>query len=158
MVNKCVFNCLLKDSMVEVVLLLGRLFQAAGPVTLKARSPKFVFCNVMLSNPCKGDADLNAARFSPTTTEVYSSVRYSGGMSWSALKALDRLEIRMLDSTSDSPKSSDRFNNSETKIRSHETCLASRFHGFECCIQGGGCLTIYTSINLLLYLRNPASD
>ena len=83
MVNKCVINCLLKDSMVEVVLMLvGKLFQAAGLVTLKARSPKFVF-NVrlgMFSNPFRVDADLNTAHFSPTTTGVHSSVRYSGAM------------------------------------------------------------------------------
>ena len=60
MVNKCVFNCLLKDSMVEVVLVLaGRLFQAACPAALKARSPKVVFGVRlgMLSNPTKIDAD-----------------------------------------------------------------------------------------------------
>ena len=39
----------------------------------------------------------------------------------------DRLEIQMSDSTSDSPKSSDRFDNSETKIRNHETCLEASF-------------------------------
>ena len=72
--------CLLKDSMVEVVLMfVGRLFQAEGPTTLKARSPKFVFGVRlgMFSNPCKVDADINAARFSPTTTGVHSLVRYS---------------------------------------------------------------------------------
>ena len=55
MVNKCVFNCLLKDSMVEVILMLvSRLFQAADRATLKARSPKFVFGVRlgMFSNPC----------------------------------------------------------------------------------------------------------
>ena len=89
MVNKCVFNCLLKDSIVEVVLMLvGRLFQATSPATLKARSPEFVFGVRlgMFSNPCKVDADLNAARFSQTMTEVHSSVRYSGAMPWNALK------------------------------------------------------------------------
>ena len=83
MVNKCDFNCLLKDSMVEVVLMLvGRLFQAAGPATLKSPSLKFVsgFCLRMFSNPCGVDADLNTARFSPTMAEVHSSVRYSGAM------------------------------------------------------------------------------
>ena len=35
----------------------------------------------------------------------------------------DRLEIRISDSTSDSPKPSDRFDNFETKIRNCETCL-----------------------------------
>ena len=33
----------------------------------------------------------------------------------------------MSDSTSDSPKPSDRFDNSETKIQNRETCLESRF-------------------------------
>ena len=35
----------------------------------------------------------------------------------------DRLEIRMSDSTSDSPKPGDRLDNYETKIRNRETCL-----------------------------------
>ena len=72
-------NYLLKDSMVKVVLMLvGRLFQATGPATLKARSPKFVF-HVrfgMFSNPCKIYADLNAVRFSPMATGMHSLVRY----------------------------------------------------------------------------------
>ena len=91
MVNKCVLNCLLKDSMVEVVLMLiGRLFQAAGPATLKARSPKFVFSIRfgMFSNPCRVDADTNAARFSPTTAGVHSSFGFSGAMLWSAVKTV----------------------------------------------------------------------
>ena len=64
--------------MVEVALMLvGRLFQATGPATLKARSPKFVFSVRlgMFSNPCRVDADLNIARFSPTTAGVHSSVK-----------------------------------------------------------------------------------
>ena len=81
MVNKCGFNnYLLKDSMFEVVLMLvSRLFQAAGPATLTAQS-SFVFSVRlrMFSNPCNVDADLNAARFSPTATRVHRSVRYSG--------------------------------------------------------------------------------
>ena len=91
MVNKCVSNCLLKDSVVEVVLMLvGRLFQVAGPTTLKARWPKFVFGVRlgMFSNPCKADADLNAARFSSRATGVHSSIRYSGAMPWSAMKTV----------------------------------------------------------------------
>ena len=39
----------------------------------------------------------------------------------------DRLEIQMSHSTSDSPKPSDRFDNSETKIRNRETCLQGGF-------------------------------
>ena len=39
----------------------------------------------------------------------------------------DRLEIRMSDSTSDSPKPSDRSDNSETKIRNREDCLEAGF-------------------------------
>ena len=39
----------------------------------------------------------------------------------------DRLEIRMLNSTSDSPKLCDRFDNSETKTRNRETCLDAGF-------------------------------
>ena len=76
MVNKCVFNCLLKDSMVEVVLMLvDRLLRAAGPATLEERSPKFVFSIHlgMFSKPCKVDDDLNAARSSPTTIGGHSS-------------------------------------------------------------------------------------
>ena len=91
MVNKYVFNCLLKDSIVEVILMLvGRLFQATGPATLKARSPKFVFSIRlgMFSNPCRVDADLNTPRFSLTTAGVHSSVRYSGAMPWSVLKTV----------------------------------------------------------------------
>ena len=91
MVNKCIFNCLLKDSMVEFVLMLVvRLFKAAGHATLKAPSPKFVVGVRlgMFSNPCKVDANLNAARFSLTTTGVHSSVTYSGAMPWSALKTV----------------------------------------------------------------------
>ena len=75
--------------MVEVVLMLVcRLFQATGPATLKARSPKFVFSVRlrMFSNPCRIDGDVNTARFSPTTAGVHSSVSYSGAMPWSALK------------------------------------------------------------------------
>ena len=39
----------------------------------------------------------------------------------------DRLEIRTSDPTLDSPKPSDRFDNSETKIRNRETCLEAGF-------------------------------
>ena len=35
----------------------------------------------------------------------------------------ERLEIQMSDSTSDSPKSSDRFDNHDAKIRNRKTCL-----------------------------------
>ena len=35
----------------------------------------------------------------------------------------------MSDSTSDSSKPSDQFDNSETKIRNRETCLEARFYG-----------------------------
>ena len=38
-----------------------------------------------------------------------------------------RLEIRMSDSTSDSPKPGDRFSNSETNIRNRKTCLEAGF-------------------------------
>ena len=62
MANKCVVKCLLKDSMVEVVLMLiGRLLQATSPANLKAQSSNVVYG--MFINPCKVDADLNAARF-----------------------------------------------------------------------------------------------
>ena len=74
--------------MVEVVLMLvGRLFQAAGPATLKARSRKFVFGGRlgMFCNPCKIDGDLNTARFLLTTAGLHRSVRHSGAMPWSAL-------------------------------------------------------------------------
>ena len=69
-------------------MLVGRLFQVASPATLKARSPKVVFDVLgMFNNPCKVDADLNTACFSPTTTGVHSSVRYSGAMPY-----VERLE------------------------------------------------------------------
>ena len=75
--------------MVDVVLMLvGRLFQATSPATLNARSQKIIFSVRlgMFSNPCRVDADHNAARFSPTTAGVHSSVRYSGS------HAVERLE------------------------------------------------------------------
>ena len=39
----------------------------------------------------------------------------------------DRLEIRMSDSVWNSPKQSDRFDNSETKIQNREICLVAGF-------------------------------
>ena len=39
----------------------------------------------------------------------------------------DRLEIRTSDSTLDSPKPSDRFDNSETQIRNRENSLVAGF-------------------------------
>ena len=41
----------------------------------------------------------------------------------------NRLEIRMSDAMLDSPKPSDQFDNSDTKIRNHETCLNAGFTG-----------------------------
>ena len=42
-------------------------------------------------------------------------------------KGRDRLDIPMSNSTSDSLKPGDRFDNSETKLRNRETCLEAGF-------------------------------
>ena len=59
----------------------------------------------------------------------------------------------MLDSTSDLPKPSDRFDNSETKIRNRETCLEAGFSVLGV-VYKAAVLTIDRRINFLLYLRN----
>ena len=69
-----------------------------------------------------------------------------------------RLEIRISDSTTDSSKSSDRFDISETKIRNRETCLEAGFTVSSVVYRGAPMLTIDTSINFLLYLRNRVID
>ena len=50
----------------------------------------------------------------------------------------NRLEIRMLDSTSDSPKPRDQFDNSETKIRNPATCLEADFTVFSVVYKAAG--------------------
>ena len=75
--------------MVEViVMLVGRMFQAAGPATLKAGSSVRLGMSRNVSNPCRVDAHDNTTRFSPTMAGVHSSVRYSGAMPWSSLKTV----------------------------------------------------------------------
>ena len=63
----------------------------------------------------------------------------------------------MSDSMSDSPKPSDQFDNSETKIRNRETCLEAGFT-VSCVVYKAAGVDRDTSSNFLMYLRNRVID
>ena len=77
-----------------------------------------------------------------------------------SLRARDRLEIRMSDSTSDSPKPSDPSDNADAKIRNRETSYEAGFTVSSVVYKAAGVDHRYidTSINFLLYLQNRTID